>query len=257
MNGTVSDAAFFSMQWNKAFSTGIGGIAVTKNGDIASRLGVICRDLINPSIKEQLSLKMQLMAKDYLLNNTTYWALLGLYRWLSEKNIITGSSQGYELERPDMPEDYFKGFSRVQRKRLEKGLGCLAENLAHRKKVASAYHQILESLAIGRPFEPDYAEHTFVKYPLLVHDRDRFMKAAEKARVEIGDWMISPLHPVTENLELWDYHYGENPIAEKVSMHMVNLHTHRDIDEKAVGSTEEFLRKNRDQLIPYNEIASF
>ena len=39
-NGTMADASFFSSQWNKPFSTGIGGFAVAKHPDIAEKLKV-------------------------------------------------------------------------------------------------------------------------------------------------------------------------------------------------------------------------
>ena len=37
-NGTVADASFFSSQWNKPFSTGLGGFAFTKEPRIADKL---------------------------------------------------------------------------------------------------------------------------------------------------------------------------------------------------------------------------
>ena len=46
---------------------------------------------------------------------------------------------------------------------------------------------------------------------------------AEKAKIELGDRFISSIHPIQKNFELWHYKYGENPIAEKISQHIVNL----------------------------------
>jgi len=254
MNGTVADAAFYSSQWNKPFSTGLGGFAITKNEDIAKKLKILESKAVVPSFKEQFSLKLQLFARDYLVNEFTYWQAMTLYRVLSKFNIITGSSQGYELESTQMPDDFFKGFSDIQRKRFKKELQRIDQNLAHRKKISQKYKEILFELGKGVPLEPDYATHTFCKFPLLVTNRNEFLKFAEKNRIEVGDWFNSPIHPVTENLTRWDYKWGENPIAEYMSQHMVNLHTHQGITENCVKRTNVFLKEFSDMIIPYEKI---
>jgi perosamine synthetase len=253
-NGTVTDAAFYSSQWNKPFSTGLGGIAVTRNQEIAEKLKQIESEAIKPTLKELSSLTFQLLAVDYLLNNRTYWPALKLYRWLSNRSLITGSSQGFELEKPIMPDDFLKGFSRIQFKRLKKELGRIEKNITHRKKIAARYKEMLRDLGIGAPLEPEYADHTYIKFPLLVEGREEFFRAAEKARIELGDWFVSPLHPVTDNLALWDYHWGENPVAEWLSQHMVNLPTHMKIGDSQLMMFENFLKNRRGQLIPYDDV---
>jgi dTDP-4-amino-4,6-dideoxygalactose transaminase len=45
---------FFSTQWNKPFSTGIGGIAVTKNEIIAQKLKEIEAKAVKPNLKEKI-----------------------------------------------------------------------------------------------------------------------------------------------------------------------------------------------------------
>jgi len=41
---------------------------------------------------------------------------------------------------------------------------------------------------------------------------------------------------------------GENPIAEKISQHIVNLPTHTKITEDYVAHIAQFLKKNRDNI---------
>ncbi len=253
-NGSIADASFFSTQWNKPFSTGLGGFAVAKYQELAGKIKEMEGLAVSPSVTERISLSLQLFAGDHFLNGRTYWMLLGLYRRLSSHNIITGSSQGYELESPEMPEDFLKGFSGVQKRRFEKELDVIEKNIAHRRKTAAIYKEMVESLGIGRPAEPAYAVHTYLKFPLLVEDREMFLKSAEDARVEIGDWFLSPLHPVKENLQLWDYRYGENPVAEFVSSHIVNLPTHMDIDERYIEKVRVFIENHKNELIPYREV---
>ena len=119
---------------------------------------------------------------------------------------------------------------------------------AHRRKIASMYKTLLKELNIEPPYEPSYAVHTYLKFPLLVKNRKKFFKDAEKEKIELGDWFISLIHPIQKNFELWHYKYGENPIAEKISQHIVNLPTHTKITEDYVACLAQFLKKNRDNI---------
>ncbi len=254
-NGTVADAAFYSTQWNKPFSTGLGGIAVTKNKEIAQKLKELEEKTIKPSKKEELMLKTLLNIREKIVSSNTYWFALKTYRFLSEKNIIVGSSQGYELEKPTMPPNFLKGFSETQAKKgieyFEKINGEYKIDLIikHRKKIANCYKEILSDLGFEPPYEPDYAEHTFLKFPLLVKNREKFFYLAEKEKIELGDWFLSPIHPIQRNFELWSYKYGKNPIGEFASRHIVNLPTHEKIDENYVDKIYNFLKKNKDEII--------
>ncbi|MBP8692170.1 MAG: DegT/DnrJ/EryC1/StrS family aminotransferase [Sedimentibacter sp.] len=247
-NGTIADASFFSTQWNKPFSTGLGGIAVTRTPEIAKKLRVMEETFIRPSIKDEMVLKTLFFVRDKL-GTRLYWPAIKTYRWLSKNNLILGSSQGEELERPVKPEGFEKGFSWAQAKKGRKELERFNEILEHRKKVATFYRKILLDMGIEPPYEPDYAEHTYLKFPLLVKDRMRSFRLAEKERIELGDWFLSPIHPITKNLELWHYRWGENPVAENISRHIVNLPTHLQIDEDYVVKIAEFLKRNRENII--------
>ena len=121
---------------------------------------------------------------------------------------ILGSSQGEEPERPIKPKDFEKGFSEVQAKKgIEELMGKFVNGLMrervdgcngrkgwnidkvieHRRKVASMYKTFLKELNIEPPYEPEYAVHTYLKFPLLVKDRKKFFKEAEKATIELSD----------------------------------------------------------------------
>ncbi len=254
-NGTVADAAFFSTQWNKPFSTGLGGIAVAKDTEVAQRLKELERRAVKPSKREELMLKALLSIREKVVSSDTYWLALKTYRFLSQKNIIVGSSQGYELERPVMPEDFLKGFTQTQAKKgleyFQKVNGKYRIDLIirHRKRVANHYKKMLTEFGLEPPYEPDYAEHTYLRFPLLVKDRKKFFHLAEKEKVELGDWFLSPIHPVQKNFELWGYSYGENPIAEFASGHIVNLPTHEKVGDREMERIYSFLKKNKDEII--------
>lgn len=251
LNGTITDAAFYSSQWNKPFSTGLGGIAVTNNPEIALKLKEIENKALKPVIKEELALSSLVNFRDIFSNQHTYWVITNGYRFLSQNNIILGSSQGEEIKKPEITDGFLKGFSNFQAKRGLKELKNFDMNLGHRRKTAQLYKKMLENLDIPSPYEPEYAVHTYIKYPVLVKNREEFLEEAQKNKIEFGDWFISPLHPIIKNYELWNYKYGDNPIAEKISQHIVNLPTHLRINEDYVAKIEKFLIKYRDYIIDY------
>ena len=152
------------------------------------------------------------------------------------------------MEKPEIPPKFLKGLSEIQAKRGVQELHIMKENLAHRKKIAQQYKNILCELGIDLPFEPEYAVHTFLKFPLLVKDRKKFFHKAENCRIELGDWFLSPIHPIKENFELWNYYWGENPVAEKISQHIVNLPTHPKIDVEYIDKISDFLKKTKDNI---------
>jgi len=207
-----------------------------------------------PSLKDEMVLKALVFARERL-NSNLYWPAVKTYRWLSKNNLILGSSQGEELEGPVKPKGFEKAFSQTQAKKGIRELGKFDKILEHRKKMASAYKGILSGLGIEPPYEPAYAKHTYLRFPLLVKDRAKFLRSAEKERLELGDWFLSPIHPIIKNLGLWHYRWGENPIAEKISRHIVNLPSHTKIDENYVDKVAQFLEKNRDNICScYKEV---
>jgi len=83
-----------------------------------------------------------------------------------------------------------------------------------------------------------------LKYPLLVKDRLKFMKLAESARIELGDWFNSQLHPVQGDLSPWKLNQADFPVSQDVASHIVNLPTIGNL-----GRVIKFLEQNLDEII--------
>jgi hypothetical protein len=77
------------------------------------------------------------------------------------------------------------------------------------------------------------------------------MELAEKQRIELGEWFISPIHPVIQNFELWKYPIGNFPVAEYAAAHIVNLPTHIDVDGVYLERILNFLSANREHLLSF------
>ncbi|MEO8085931.1 MAG: DegT/DnrJ/EryC1/StrS family aminotransferase, partial [Bacteroidota bacterium] len=248
-NGTIAEASFFSSQWNKPFSTGIGGFVYARDPVIVSRLLDIEKSLSQPSFKDQLQLKAMISARNYLNNSSAYWFAVKTYRWLTKKGLVIGSSDEIELNEPVMPKDYLKAMSAVQMKYGIRQLAHMDEFIARRIFIANRYTEFLSGENITVLFIPENAEHTFLKYPLRVTNRELFFERAQRAKVEIGDWFISPIHPVVKNLYRWNYEQGLYPVADYISRHIVNLPTNPAMQDADIERVVSFLGANRELLI--------
>ena len=247
-NGTIADASFFSTQWNKPFSTGIGGMAFVHDKDVAEKMKSIEKTSKAPSFLERVQLSVLLSVRSIMKAPAVYWPMIKLYRFLSKNNLVVGSSQGNELDNSILPDDFLKQMANVQLKKGISELMKLNQYVSHRVKVAAQYDEALRKLGIKINSNSDNA---YLKYPLLVKDRKLFFELAAKKNIELGDWFISPIHPITEQFHLWQYDYGKFPIAEYVSTQIVNLPTHIDMGPKAVERVLSFLNENKDQLLSF------
>src|SRR5262249_30284066 len=96
-NGTLADASFFSTQWNKPFSTGLGGIAVTRDPAVARRLREIEGRLASPSARERTTLALLLGARAMLGRPEAFAFAAAGYRALGKTGLVPGSSDASEV----------------------------------------------------------------------------------------------------------------------------------------------------------------
>jgi dTDP-4-amino-4,6-dideoxygalactose transaminase len=243
-NGSYCDAAFYSTQWNKPFSTGIGGFLLVNNDDLVEKVRILESKKIKPTLTNQVILSFLLLFNRYFVGKYTYWSLVRFYRFLSKNNLIIGSTQGEELSNIKMPKNYFKNISPVQ---INAGLKELSQinrinNL--RKKNAFDYTQFLKANNKIFVDKSLFDNHLFLKYPLLVKDRDSFLSLAEKNKISLGDWFLSPIHPVKDKFELWGLNPDLFPYAYNISKKIVNLPT--DINDNK--QVLDFLSRNLDMI---------
>ena len=201
--------------------------------------------LVEPSWKECLELKLMYFVRTYIINDITYWPMIRLYRWLSRRNLVVGSSSGEEVEGTKMPEGFFKAQSSVQYKKGIKSLKKLDSVNRLRKENAVRYTQALKDLGKTYVDESLFDNHIFIRYPLLVKDREQFRELAEKEGIILGEWFESPIYPAYNSYDVWSLKVEELPSAMWVCERMVNLET----TEKKVEKVLEFLKKHAEYLV--------
>ena len=244
-NGTYCDAAIFSTQWNKPYSTGIGGFCVVQNPDLIIGLEEVNKKLIKPRIMDELMLWILVWAKKLLINDKSFWTLRDLYRALSKANIVIGSSQGEEIEGNEIPDNFFKSASVIQSRFGIKNIKLLNSNLVRRRENSKIYSDFLSENKKKYISKDFWDNHSFLVYPLLVEDRLSFMLKAEKKHIKLGDWFISPIHPVKGNFNKWGLDVESLPNASYLSKHLVNLPTLNDNIENVLA----FLKNNINDIL--------
>lgn len=244
-NGTSCDAAFFSTQWNKPFSTGLGGFAFINNPVILQNITILESIKVDPSFSEKSMLWLELVAHKYFLNDYTYWFALKLFRLLSSTNLVVGSSTSMELENPSIPKHFFKDMSSLQASYGLKSLVNFKEIVSLRKSNAEKYTSVLMGMEKTYVDISLFPDHSFLKYPLLTSNRELLNKRAAKAHIRLSDWFISPLHPIQENFERWGFVKENFPIATDLASKLVNLPT----ETMNVGKVLKFIEINKDLII--------
>jgi perosamine synthetase len=216
-SGATAALSFFSTQWSKPLSTGLGGFAVARDDGAATRLRAIEAAAIEPSALRVRTLSALIYARERAGRGPVFRAGRATYRALSRLGVIPGSSSRDELEGSAMPPGFVARLSTAQARLGSDRIGRLATDVAERRAIAHRYSAWL---------------------------RERGLTAAAdavRAGVDLGDWFVSPIHPVTERLDRWAYAAGTAPIAEQACRAIVNLPTDPDLGADGIDRVLEFL----------------
>ena len=243
--GTFGKAAYFSFQWNKPFTTGLGGMAVVNDQGLADKIETLRQnELCYPSAKASTMLAIQRMIyRTFIYPRTTALAA-NLFRWLTKKGLVVGSSGTCEFV-PEMADDFFKAMGAAQARSGLRQLKKLDKNIAHRREMRTVYDQLLAEAGFEIPQLqiPDYMDPVLVRYPLRVADKEKALAEAPASGVEVGSWFECPLHPIETPMHLYDYEQGMCPVAEKACREVVNLPVHPRAGLKTAKRTVKFVRQ--------------
>jgi perosamine synthetase len=245
-NGTLADVSFFSTQWNKPYSTGLGGIAVTRDPGIAAELRRIESRAEHPTARETATLAALLRVRKLFSRPELFTVAANAYRALGRRGVVVGSAEAEETAGATMPGRFLKRLTAIQAAAGLRELARLDSYTEHRRLIADIYDAALGRLGIVRPLEPAGLRHTYLKYPIFVRERDRFLSMAAGRGIAVSDWFRSPIHPIPAEWEKWDYSAGSNPIAEQRSASIVNLPTQPGVTPRYARRVVRFVDEHRD-----------
>jgi dTDP-4-amino-4,6-dideoxygalactose transaminase len=243
--GTFGKAAYSSFQWNKLYTTGLGGMVLTNDLRLAEKIQSLCeKELCRPSKKEILMLVAQLAVYRAIVYPRTTALAQTLFRYLTKKGIVVGSSKFDEYAAAPIEPDFFKAMSGIQARCGLRQLKKIEENTAHRKKMARIYDKMLEERDWPtRQYDASIIEPVMVRYPVRIVEKEKALAEAANAGVELGSWFDSPLHQIRTSLRAYDYEPGSCPKAEKAAREVVNLPLHPRTNEKTARRTVEFITR--------------
>lgn len=240
--GTFGSAGYFSSQWNKPYTTGLGGMVITSDEHLAGKIESMRETrMCHPSSGEVFMLRAQLAIYRLFVYPRTTALAQSLFRYLTKKGAVVGSSSTSEFV-PVMADDFFKSISNVQARSGLRQFEKITDNIRHRKELARLYDRLLEAKGwSSRKYDDSMSEPVMVRYPVRIDNKAEALKQAAGAGIELGSWFESPLHPVETPLSAYDYEPGTCPQAEKASGQVVNLPLHPRVDKKTAQRTVEFI----------------
>lgn len=240
--GTLGTAAFFSGQWNKPYSTGLGGLALVHDPALAERVRAEQASYPPPARAAAFMLAAQLLVYELFIFPRTTALATRLFRWLTRKGLVVGSSSTAEFE-PTMPAGYARGPAPVQCRIGTREVARAGSNLLARQRATTAYLTELPKLGYAVPPIPESWDTPLLRFPLRVANKAEALAKAASYGVEIGSWFECPLHPIETDHAAFLYEAGSCPVAERAAAEVINLPTHRRVRGRDIERTLAFVRE--------------
>ena len=240
--GTLGHAAFFSAQWNKPYSTGLGGVALVQDAALAKCVRAEQAACPPASRGAAFMLAAQLLVHELFVYPSTTALATRLFRWLSRHGLVVGSSSRAEFE-PVMPAGYLRTAAPVQCRLGRREVARIAVNMACRKRATEFYRTELPRLGFELSATPPHWDTPLLRFPVRVANKAAALAEAARYSVEIGSWFECPLHPIETDQAAFGYRAGICPVAERAAAEVINLPTHRRVGPRDLQRTLEFVQK--------------
>ena len=246
-NGAAADAAFFSTQWSKPISTGLGGIAVTT--DPGSRAG--SRRSSAPPRSRARSIarcwRRCSFARERIATPRTLRAGRAVYRAASRAGVVPGSSRRRRARGDGDAGSFVTRMSAFQARLGSRRLATLAARVAAAARVAERYSAWLAAHGRTAAREPDRPSTRSCAIRCACASATPSWRRRNAAG-SLGDWFHSPLYPIAGDLSV-GLSPGANPVAERVASEIVNLPTDVAPDGRELRAVEELLEASVDHVL--------
>ena len=238
--GCWGDAALFSTETSKMISTDKGGLLVTTDSALAAKIRSLYDSLpIRSSELERIACKrviLNILTQDPFLNLIE--RLINKLFGLSITNLprfkaySASHTSEYEAELTGVRFDcYPRRLAGILCGVGELQIHRLMDDVRMRNEKAAFLTEILPRYGARVPsYDREQCYPSFVKYPFLVEDREKWIDALNELRLPTWTWLNDPLHPRetrchAENQYVW----GSCPNAEYASQHILNLPIGRSV----------------------------
>jgi len=220
--GSIGYASFFSTDHSKIISTSIGGVAASNNDTCIEKLRKIYEDsdfLTLNQIKKQI---FSFSLFHFLSHHRLYWIGKYIFAFFFKVKMIMYITDYLSLIKPKK-YPFPARLSNVHAKIGISQLKHLSENIAHRRKMARKFENVLgtnEAIFKNKNMECDW-----LRYPFLVENRDEFIHSFQKYH-SLGIWFTEIAQCRYEDFNEIGYENGSCPKAEWTTKRIVSIPTH-------------------------------
>lgn len=221
--GTLGDVAFFSMEFSKPISTGVGGILIINNPDLLEEFKFIYEQ--TPEIKGWKSFRilLTLTAFSWSIWKRSNFLFLSFFFVLKYLRLMHSTSS--EEIGGEMPENYSVKLSAAQAVFGYYQLSKIAEINVRKASLVQQYQQLFGDLKQVKTYsDPAFQQ---VRFPLVFQEGvslEQINRIRQEAAAEgfmLGEWFNDVVHPVGSYR--YCYNPGTCPVGEKISENIVNL----------------------------------
>jgi len=241
--GALADASFFSSQWTKPISTGLGGWVNTDDPKLGAGLQRFRSEGCVPASKGEIAvLAMQVGIRKLISHPRIDGIMKKIYQALYSRGLVVGTSSKEEL-RGEIPSQYAKRMSSFQEWLLCRSL---RDNrvVMHRRRLKRVYDAALEAAGLPVLRLPEGIDPVLLRYPVRVEHKVRVLAEAKRRGFEIGDWYSHPIdRPESLSAEVLGYQQGSCPQGELAAREVVNLPMNLNVTEESARRVVEFLRE--------------
>lgn len=221
--GTVGDAAFFSLEYSKPITSGLGGIMLINNPDLLHSFQKDYNKLGQANSAMTLKIILTLGALNLWYYKSTSFFQSAAMRFLSMFGLRYATSQK-EID-GEIPDNYPVKLSPKLACFLLPQLKQIEKINAGKKAIAEFYKRELDTFRDIEPIE--ISDTILIRYPILfkpgisLEKVNAIKSEARKKGYVFGEWFNDVVHP--RGSYRYGYRSGECPVGEFVAARITNL----------------------------------
>jgi dTDP-4-amino-4,6-dideoxygalactose transaminase len=247
--GTFGHAAYFTTEQSKIMSTGMGGMAVTNDDEIAAKIREIQVNSDHPDKQLVKKIALQIVLYKLIFHPSMYPLHKYFLAAMSKLDLHVESTTKEEME-GIRPDNYPVRLSNMQAKVGLSQLKGLQKNIEHRYQIAKFYEHWLKTQGYEVPTDDDdLYKPSYIRYWFLTADKEGLKRYFYRHNVQLGEWFECPVHPKGTALNNVFYEEGSCSNSEYVIDHNVNLPTHLRVRENDVARILQLLARYDADLV--------
>jgi perosamine synthetase len=248
----VGTASYFSMQWSKPFTTGLGGMAAFSDPELYRNAQDIRGTFLHGTDQARAkSLSTQVLLYSLTVRPRTRWIAAAAYRWAQKVNLVRGTTSISEYN-DAMPSDYLVGAVNVQAALGMEQLRKWPANVRHRRMITDLYLEHLRSWDVPLRWIEQHEGHgPLWAVPLFVENKADILGRAQRAGLPIATWFGSvPLHIAASTAGRYNYRPSQCPQSEELFDREVHLVTSPGVTPRRAEEAIALLRKHAKLFAP-------